>query len=572
MNKLTFIIYIFSFITNIFIFAQDYIEVPQDKPLLILFDYDGTLAALAPGQQANTHAGKRILNFNEELIQLGALAQENGAICIGFTNWFSMNYAHNGGISYDNSPGRSRITKACGDRGLRLDQVVLTHSFLYAFEKLSTHANEKDLSIKDYINTLSLDERLAILGSYYSDIIAKAENENSYDNGIIGNKSKHVEIFDIIKTEEARLNNYLEEAKKYDLGNPCTLLEVKELAPGEKGMDKFQMFDIVLLLLPEFKIIVFDDKKEVYETSNKIKEIFKKDIIAKHVLFNSEGKTFDDNISQWYDGLDIDRQNCLQRVAIYKDNENKLDSLTESQIKNLTFLKEKFTGRFYNTEIEKNIKNAIEQYVLALASINTQRGTSSCKYMIDATNSLLKIIDINKTFVLNKCKWSDAAYEKFKQDCKSCVLEQITKNPIHRLLSDNQKNKFRTSLGLIIENPIMSIVNNNIPLNSVESLLKIIGDNINLFKDIKDQEVFNNIVKEFDLSKFSNSNSWSDEQKKIISLLNKATLILQSNINIDVINSINSIYRHLMTLEGCTEGFKMAFKSKCNILNNLLSK
>lgn len=480
-------IYSFSFMTSFYGLAQDLDEQPH-RPLVILFDYDGTLAALAPGQATNTPEGKRLLNFNEELIQLGANAQQQGAVCLGFTNWFSMNYAPGGYVNYDNCPGRVRITEGCKSRGLQLNQVVVTHSFLYAFEKLSTQAEANSMELGAYIKTLSLEERLSILGSYYREVITKEEREYCYDNGSIGSRKNHAEIHEVLKAEEKRLNAYRNKAIEFGLGNPARLLG-REIVPGEQGMDKFQLIEIVLLLLPEFDIVVFDDKIEVIDTCAAVAKLDNeavtgldllqvkgRDVKGLHVFFTQQGCIFEENILFWYKGLSlIDAQNdclnsvkkdceylddaqknCLnnlrndflKKVNDYKNNETNLNKLTESSINLLKAMQSNFTGFWFDSSIEKNIKKAIDNYIDAFKRINLQYGTGVCKYMIETTNALLIILNNNKAFVENKCGWNeDSKYDDFVESLKNDVKTQITINPIHNDLTNEQKNKFLTMLG-----------------------------------------------------------------------------------------------------------------------------
>ncbi|MBA2656572.1 MAG: hypothetical protein H0U70_06245 [Tatlockia sp.] len=210
---------------------------------IILLDFDDTFETEINGK----------IVYNEILIEKLIQAQKNGALVIGFTNWYSFNYKLG-------SVGRLLLIKGLEERGLNLDGMNTTWNFLNIYKLINDRKSE-DQTLQSYLNTLNLNERLELLNSHYQQDIKRIEEENNFTQGKSESANQAAKALEALEKELKTL----EEAAKTELKLGIYLEDGKE--------GKEQMFRAVFTLLgSEQEYIVLDDKSAVIKVAKALAE------------------------------------------------------------------------------------------------------------------------------------------------------------------------------------------------------------------------------------------------------------------------------------------------------------
>ncbi|MBA3535179.1 MAG: protein phosphatase 2C domain-containing protein, partial [Tatlockia sp.] len=261
---------------------------------IILLDFDDTFETEINGE----------IVYNKILVNDLIQAKKDGAIVIGFTNWYSFNYKLG-------SVGRVSLIDGLAKRGLKLDGMNTTWNFLNIFKLINEYKSETQ-SPQMYLDNLDIQERFDLLNHYYITNIKVIEDEYQYIRGksefgkdacqaMEESENKLKELTNTALTELGLGRNYKED--QYKNG-------------------KEEMFRAVFTVFgKEHDYFVFDDKPEVIKVAQVFSERENIKINGFRVerMLEMKGKNEDVQERFSYEEALINPNLVKQKIALQKD-------------------------------------------------------------------------------------------------------------------------------------------------------------------------------------------------------------------------------------------------------------
>lgn len=226
------------------------------KQKIIAVDFDDTLETIKKD-------GTVVLNL--ALINNLIQAQKEGAILIGYTNWFFENY------NLQNALGRKEVIALLAEAGLIFPAIVITKTYLDVFRQIKDAYALSGQTHQAILDSLSDDEKLQLLGDLFKNQVEPLETKHGYKGG------KNASAFTEMQAIEQELELHRQGAKEE--------MQLAQLLPVN---DKFkngkeEMFRLILAIFGRDKeYIVFDDKSEV---RNVVEAIAEAENISAHGFF-----------------------------------------------------------------------------------------------------------------------------------------------------------------------------------------------------------------------------------------------------------------------------------------------
>lgn len=496
--------------------------IPKQK--VILLDFDDTIETEKNGQ----------IVLNNDLLNALKQAQDDGAIIIGYTNWYSLNYTLG-------APGRKNINDRLVQEGLSLRAVVTTWSFLDVFKSIDEESKKQGLSHMEYIGSLNEEDKINLLGKLFQ-TINTLETENKYSLGK-GDAASGASVAMIAIENEL---GPLRENAKNQMGLAIQLPKEAAFNGGKE-----EMFRAVLTLLGDDKeYIVFDDKPEV---SNVVAAVAEEKKVTAYGFCVQRMKM----VQKGHDQPESFSYEAAIAAPSLVKNQVKMKTSTDASISIINNLITRITPEvnWLGNENKKDVsmKADLDILKLAMEKLSARAGTGNIKNAILAADTLndfykkysdrLAVFDIKKEEIFHlkqKIDDSIAMQKEFSQD----AIERKAK-----LL--NQSRTITTSSSSSAKEKIEPTEKSD---DRVEELLEAFKANFNLT--------------------LRTATQWGEQENALIGNLNKATYIITTESKKEcpekdysiAAKEIADIYEMLQNLPGCTTSHKFSFQSKSRTL------